>query len=74
MTDQHVNPAEGVRIFDDVAAQRAVGIHLGTVQLTGEARKAPRNGLNAAFATTGLAPDRLVAGVPGGVYDAVASR
>jgi N-acyl-phosphatidylethanolamine-hydrolysing phospholipase D len=30
MKDQHVNPAEGVQVFKDVGAKRAVGVHWGT--------------------------------------------
>lgn len=75
MADQHVDPAEAVRIFGDVGAERAIGIHWGTFQLTDEAREAPREGLAAALAAAGIAPERFVAGEPGGVYDvAVANR
>jgi len=69
MAAQHVDPAEAVRIFGDVGAGWAVGIHWGTFQLTDEAREAPREGLAAALAGAGIAAERFVAGVPGGAYE-----
>lgn len=69
MAAQHVNPAEAVRIFDAVGARWAVGIHWGTFQLTDEPREAPRDALTAALAEARIAPDRFIAGAPGGVYE-----
>ncbi|MDR6126795.1 L-ascorbate metabolism protein UlaG (beta-lactamase superfamily) [Sphingomonas sp. SORGH_AS802] len=68
MAAQHVDPAEAVRIFMDVGAGRALGIHWGTFQLTDEAREAPGEELTAALAAAHLAPDRFVAAEAGGVY------
>jgi len=69
MAAQHVDPAEAVRIFGDVGAGWAVGIHWGTFQLTDEPREAPREGLAAALAAAGIAAERFVAAVPGGTYE-----
>ena len=69
MAAQHVDPAEAVRIFRDVDAARALGIHWGTFQLTDEARDAPPQALAAALAEAEIDAARFVAAVPGGVYD-----
>ena len=68
MAVQHVDPTEAVRIFTDVGATRALGIHWGTFQLTDEARSAPAEGLAKALLAAGIAPDRFVAAEAGGVY------
>lgn len=69
MAAQHVDPAEAMRIFQDVGAARALGIHWGTFQLTDEARDAPREALAVALAKAGIAADRFVAAEPGSVHD-----
>jgi L-ascorbate metabolism protein UlaG (beta-lactamase superfamily) len=69
MAAQHVDPSEAVRIFQDVDAGQALGIHWGTFQLTDEARDAPRLDLAAALSAAGLPHDRFVAAEPGQVYD-----
>ena len=69
MAAQHADPAEAVRIFRDVGAGRALGIHWGTFQLTDEARDAPPLALAEALAAAGVSPDLFVAAQVGGVYD-----
>lgn len=68
MADQHVDPAEAVRIFNDVGAGRALGIHWGTFQLTDEAREEPVEELATALRAASIAPERFVAAEAGGVY------
>lgn len=65
MAAQHVNPEEAVRIFEQVGATRALGIHWGSFQLTDEARDAPVTALAEALAARDIAPDRFVAAEPG---------
>lgn len=55
MAQAHMNPAEAVQAHRTLGAQRSVGMHFGTFQLTDEAIDAPLHGLEAA---------RLAAGVP----------
>src|SRR6186713_1683509 len=45
MAAQHVDPQAAVRVFEDMGARRALGIHWGTFQLTDEGREAPREEL-----------------------------
>jgi L-ascorbate metabolism protein UlaG (beta-lactamase superfamily) len=68
MAAQHVDPAEAVRIFSDVGAGRALGIHWGTFQLTDEAREEPVKGLVAALQVAGIAPERFVSAEAGKVF------
>ena len=69
MAAQHCDPAEAVRIMQDVGAEHALGIHWGTFQLTDEARDAPVTELAAAMATAGEPAARFVAAQPGRTYD-----
>ena len=69
MAAQHVNPAEAVRIFKEVAAGHALGIHWGTFQLTDESREAPRMALASALSAKGIPQRRFEAAQPGAVYD-----
>ena len=69
MAAQHCNPAEAVRILQDVDARHALGIHWGTFQLTDEPRDEPASGLVAALAAAGESSDRFVAARPGAVFD-----
>ncbi|MEO8079164.1 MAG: MBL fold metallo-hydrolase [Caldimonas sp.] len=48
MRGQHVNPAEAVRIHLDLVAERSIGIHWGTFQLSDEALDEPPRALSEA--------------------------
>ena len=54
MKDQHIDPAEAVRIHRDVRARRSVGIHWGTFELTDEPLDAPLGALPAALDAAGV--------------------
>ncbi len=68
MAAQHVDPADAVRIFNDVGAGRALGIHWGTFHLTDEAREEPVGELATALRAASIAPERFVAAEAGSVY------
>ncbi len=57
MAPVHMNPAEAVQAFQDLGAQRAIGMHFGTFQLTAEAIDAPLTALATARTEAGLAPE-----------------
>jgi len=69
MAGQHVDPAEAVRIFGEVDAKQALGIHWGTFQLTDEARDAPQVALGEALDAATIPREKFVAAPPGGVFD-----
>ena len=60
MKDQHVDPAEAVRIFLDVGAREAIGVHWGTFELTDEPLDAPIGELPAALDAAGVPRERFV--------------
>lgn len=54
MAPQHCNPEEALQIHTDLGAQRSIGMHWGTFQLTDEGRDEPVLALKAALAAQKL--------------------
>jgi L-ascorbate metabolism protein UlaG (beta-lactamase superfamily) len=73
MAAQHVDPQAAVRVFEDIGAHRALGIHWGTFQLTDEGREAPRVELAEALARAGIDAERFIAAEPGHSFDFLTS-
>ena len=65
MREQHINPEEAVRVFQDCGAELALGSHFGTFQLTDEGFDEPVTRLRAACAAQGIAADTFRALEPG---------
>jgi L-ascorbate metabolism protein UlaG (beta-lactamase superfamily) len=65
MAPMHMNPAEAVQAHRDVGAQRSIGMHWGTFQLTDEGRDDPVNALIAARRAAGLKPGEFDVLAPG---------
>lgn len=75
MKDQHVNPAEAVRIHRLLNARTSLGIHLRTFQLTDEAIDQPDLELAEALRAAGIAAERFPTLPAGGTWrEAVAER
>jgi L-ascorbate metabolism protein UlaG (beta-lactamase superfamily) len=69
MKDQHVNPAEAVRIMQDCGARQALGVHWGAFRLTDEARRDPADALAEALAQAGIEPGLFLPLEPGQQWD-----
>lgn len=65
MAAQHCDPAEAVRIFEELGAEQAVAIHWGTWQLTDEPRDEPPRLLREALDRRNLGPERFAILNPG---------
>lgn len=68
MADQHQDPDEAVQGFLLSQAAYGVGHHWGVVQLTNEARMAPKTELEQALIRRGIAQDRFRAMEPGEMW------
>ncbi|GGC49689.1 MBL fold metallo-hydrolase [Chelatococcus reniformis] len=69
MRDQHVEPAEAVKIFQACGAASAAGHHWGTFRLTAEGIERPPQALARALPAAGIAPERFRALRPGEVME-----
>ncbi|GGE51931.1 membrane protein [Agaricicola taiwanensis] len=69
MADQHCDPEEAVKILIDLDARRAMGLHWGVIQLTGEPRDEPADHLRRVLAESGIDPARMIAAAPGDVVE-----
>ena len=56
MKTVHVNPAEAVKIHQDIGARRSLGIHWGAFVLAGEGVMTPPAALSSALEAEGLDP------------------
>jgi L-ascorbate metabolism protein UlaG (beta-lactamase superfamily) len=61
MRDIHMNPEEAVMAHADLEAERSIGMHFGTFQLTLEGIDDPVESLAAARRQRGIAPDAFLA-------------
>jgi L-ascorbate metabolism protein UlaG (beta-lactamase superfamily) len=68
MADQHMNPAESVKAFIDCGAERALGHHYGTFQLTDEPIDAPLVALAEALREAEIPAERFATLRPGQVW------
>jgi L-ascorbate metabolism protein UlaG (beta-lactamase superfamily) len=69
MRAQHMNPEDAVEAMSLCGAERALGHHWGTFQLTTEAHDRPPQDLAIALASRAIAPERFKPVRPGEVVD-----
>lgn len=69
MAAQHCDPEDAVKIFGDLDARAAVGMHWGTFKLTDEPRDDPEHRLAAALIAHGIDPARFAALHPADIAD-----
>jgi L-ascorbate metabolism protein UlaG (beta-lactamase superfamily) len=69
MRDQHMNPAEAVQAFRDCGAERAIGHHYGTFQLTDEAIDAPLLALGDSLREANIPAEQFRTLRPGQVWE-----
>jgi N-acyl-phosphatidylethanolamine-hydrolysing phospholipase D len=59
MASQHVDPAQAVKIHQDLGAKTSLGIHWGTFELTDEPLDEPPQQLAVALKNANIAPERF---------------
>jgi len=69
MREQHMNPEEAVRAFQDCGAEQGLGHHFGTFPLTDEPYDAPARALDEARSAANIAPERFRLLRPGEVWE-----
>ena len=69
MRESHCNPEEAVRIFQDLGAGQAIGVHWGTFKLTLEPLAEPPQRFRAALQEAGIPVDRFRALTHGERWD-----
>jgi L-ascorbate metabolism protein UlaG (beta-lactamase superfamily) len=68
MKEQHMNPEEAVKVFQELGAEAAIGHHWGTFCLTNEGVEQPREALTAALLASNIELTRFDAFQPGQVW------
>ncbi len=69
MKEQHMNPDEAVKVFQELGAEAAIGHHWGTFNLTNEGVDEPRTALELALAEARVDPTLFRAFQPGQVWE-----
>ncbi|MEM8497477.1 MAG: MBL fold metallo-hydrolase [Pseudomonadota bacterium] len=69
MKDVHVNPREAVQAHLDLRAEKSIGMHFGTFQLTYEQRDQPISDLADALREAGLSEHQFLVPAPGQRFD-----
>jgi len=69
MQGQHMNPSDAVKALQICGAERALGHHWGTFQLTTEPHDQPSTDLDAALLHAGVSAERFRAARPGQVHE-----
>lgn len=70
MSDNHMNPEEAVKVMTSLRADRAIGHHWGTFQLTDEGIERPPEALKVALAKAGIPEERFRPMRPGLSWEA----